>query len=596
MALYQGIKSFNPALDHPITVDFGEIEEGERFDVANLELQAVTDRHGDLYNLFWPWHDRTYARSIEVRISAPIYTEAGISTDPVDDVLPMVVRFFPGYQETIYGTESGIVVSKRIFAPMGSGYDRSLLWLLECQAEGDRLVRIEIDIDWGEPLEQRIVDGLLVAQVNPGEAQGIHSQQPAESTRVFGTGEGRPDRVYFPDEQRAQLVYHLLVAGQVDLPLILTLSDVGEQMAWNGFLAQRDISRAFKLSQDSWAKISHHGRLWTPYPPLNRVVQLGKQIAADGLRRFRTGHGPADRQVRSAPALVDLWDILDPAQSRQLLDHLKRLADRCGGRLPVELSTLPAPTPPPDPGPALVTTNLAYLQALANHLSRQPDPELLEEHYPTAERCIDHLVKAWQEANLPLSDTLSQLQIGLYLGARLAGLVGDEANEARWISEAMAGNDEAKMRGGEETVRLKIGDWQQLDSFLNGQTLSVGQLLSLAGEAVWQGSGVSVRNGEIYVAPQWPQEWGWWVLLNLPVMGERLSLLWDGEKLHSNRPIRFEGEVIEHQRIEAKGSDTESFNLRFLLSNGVQERTFRPIFYAEGSWPHQQTVQGVWTG
>jgi hypothetical protein len=594
MTLYQDVNSFDPALDQPITLNFHDIAEDQHFDLANVELHAVTDRQGDLYNLFWPWHDRLYARSIQVRFSAPIYTEAGISTDPVDDILAMVVRFYPGYQETIYGTDSGVVVSKRIFAPLESGYDRSLLWLLECQAEGDRLVRIEIDIDWGEPLEQRIVDGLLVAQGNPGKARGIHSQQPAESTRVFGTGEGRPDRVHFPDAQHAQLVYHLLVAGQVDLPLILTLSDVGEQVAWNGFLAQRDISRAFKLSQDSWAKISRQGRLWTPYPPLNRSVQLGKQSAASHLRRFRTGYGPVDRAVTSVPQLVDVWDILDPTQSRHLLDHLRELADRCGGRLPVELPTLPDPTPPPDPGQAVIETNLAYLQALTNHLSRQPDPQLLQEHYPAVQRCIDSLVNIRQEAELPTPDTLSQLQIGLYMGARLAGFHGDDVNEARWVSEAVADSEGLATQSSEETTRLKIGDWSQLNAVINPLTLPADQLLALAGDAVWQGCGVSVRNGEIFVAPQWPQEWGWWALLNLPVMGETLSLLWDGETLHSTRPIHFEGNVVEHERIQAEGSDAESFNLRFLLIDGQQERTFRPIFYAESSWPSHQPVQGIW--
>jgi trehalose/maltose hydrolase-like predicted phosphorylase len=124
--------------------------------------------------------------------------------------------------------------------------------------------------------------------------------------------------------------------------------------------------------------------------------------------------------------------------------------------------------------------------------------------------------------------------------------------------------------------------------------LETDRILALAAEAIWQGCGVSVRNSEIVVSPQWPPEWGWWALLNLPVMGETLSLLWDGETLHTTHPVRFDGNTAQHQRIQAEGSDTESFSLRFLLTTGNQTRTFRPIFYAEGSWPNRQVVHGVW--
>lgn len=582
-----GIDPFDPAIDQPGTVDFDDLGAADRFPLSNTELHFQSDRDSNLYDLFWTWHDRPYAKSITVRITAPIYTSQGISTAPVDDVTPMVVRFFPGYQETIYGTEEGVIISKRIFAPLGSGYDRSLLWLMECQAEGDRLVRIEVDIDWGTPLAQRIVDGLLVAQLNPGEAEGIHGQQNAESTRIFGTGGGRPDWVHFPDEQSAQLIYHLLVAGQVDLPLILTVSDVGEQVAWNGFLALRDITRSFKLSQDVWTKVSRSGRLWTPFSPLNRAVQLGKEAAVHHLRRLRTGHSPADQRVTSAPPLVDLFDIFEPAQSRHLLDHLHRLADRSGGRLPVEMPTLPGPTPPPDPGIAVIETNLAYLKALTNHLSRQPAPDLLAAHYAAAARCADKLITALDEFPALDGAQIAQIQTGLYLASRLAGLHGESADEARWIGEAAR---LAVPQG--ETLRPETGAWMDWDEFVDLGALSSARVMALAGAALWRGCGISVRNGEIYVSPQWPQPWGWWALLDLPVMGSALSLLWDGEILHSTRPVRFDGEVALHDRIRAEGSDADNFALRFHLRSGGSQQSFRPSFYNLESWRNREIVRG----
>ena len=186
-----------------------------------------------------------------------------------------------------------------------------------------------------------MVDGLLVAQSDPGEATGAHNQRNAESTRVFGAAEGRPDRVHFPTDSQAVLLYHVLVAGQVDLPLILSLSDVGEQVAWNGFLVQRDISRAFKRSLNSWHEITHRGRLWSPDAKANRTVQDAKIEAVQNLARLRSGYAPANRATDSVPALVDLFDTFAPERSRAMLDTLRRVADRTGGALPRQLPTLP---------------------------------------------------------------------------------------------------------------------------------------------------------------------------------------------------------------------------------------------------------------
>lgn len=76
--------------------------------------------------------------------------------------------------------------------------------LLECQAEGDRVLRLDIHIDWVKPSSQRIVDGLLVAQRNPEPAHGLYQQSNAESTRIFGNPHGCPDQVEI-DHQRAPI-------------------------------------------------------------------------------------------------------------------------------------------------------------------------------------------------------------------------------------------------------------------------------------------------------------------------------------------------------------------------------------------------------
>ena len=123
------------------------------------------------------------------------------------------------------------------------------------------LSRFGLKSTGANPWSSAWLTGFWSHKRSPGEAKGAHDQRNAESTRVFGAAEGRPDRVSFPTDSQAQLLYHVLVAGQVDLPLILSLSDVGEQVAWNGFLVQRDISRAFNRSLNSWRDITHRGRL-----------------------------------------------------------------------------------------------------------------------------------------------------------------------------------------------------------------------------------------------------------------------------------------------------------------------------------------------
>lgn len=228
---------FDPVLDRTLSVEYDELAPDMRNRLGNGEVCFDVDGATDLHDLVWPWADALYARHIRMRL-----------TDLYDDEFsPLVTQFFPGYQETIIGAE-GMIVSKRLMPPYKSSYDRAVLWLLECQAEGDRLLRIDVHIDWGEPLSQRLVDGLLVAQHNPQSAQGIYRQQNADTTRVFGNPHARPDHADLDDPTGAHLVYHVLVNGQVEVPLLMTISDVGEQVAWNGFLAQRDCARTFELS------------------------------------------------------------------------------------------------------------------------------------------------------------------------------------------------------------------------------------------------------------------------------------------------------------------------------------------------------------
>ena len=541
----------DPALDQPQLEEYDDIDGEFRFPHTNGELYFVADRDSDLYDLRWHWHRRAYARSIRIRIDAPIYTSSGISSEQLDDVLPLAVQLYPGYQETIYGVE-GVIVSKRIFAPLDSYYDRSLLWMMEAQAEGDRLIQIRVEIDWGEPLDQRMVDGLLVVQKDPGEARGAHGQRNAESTRVFGAAEGRPDLVDFPSASQAHLIYHVLVAGQVDLPLILALSDVGEQVAWNGFLVQRDISRAFKRSRGSWHDITHRGRLWSPDAATTHAVQQAKIGAVHKLARFRSGFAPADRAIESVPGLVDLFDTFAPAHSRNMLDTLRRVAERTGGALPRRLPVLPrGPVAVPDEDIPFAAA--AYLGTLHTHLQRLPDHEWLSTHQQALTTAANELAAYCRATSSPTASDASRL--GLTAAAALARQLNQPDDAARWADAAtrLANNDSASPSGHPAPNAASI----------------------------WNLLGITTANDELTIYRQWPSHWDWWALIQLPyrAQGEEdtISLLWDGDTLHTTRPVAFDGPVTHQNQVQPFGSDEHSFNLRFRLGTDL----FIPTFHSE---------------
>jgi hypothetical protein len=499
---------------------------------------------------------------------------------------PLATRCFPGHQETITGAE-GMIVTKRVIIPWKSPDDRALLWLLECQAEGDRLLRLEVAIDWGEPLTQRVVDGLLVAQRNPGPERGIYGQSNADSTRVFGDPHGRPDEVDFTDPQRARLVYHVLVNGIVEVPLILTLSDVGEQVAWNGFLALRDVEQLFDAGANQWAGLIRSGRLWTPDPGFNAAVDAARLVAVRSVQRLRTGWASSSRRTLDVPALVQAWDAIDPVVSRNLLAHLRRAAEQGDGRLPVLLPLHPKEPPQPATND-LPACNVGYLAALHRHYAHHGDADWLAEHGPALIACAEALVRMRWKA--PALATAAQATIAAGLGhaVALAMLVGDAVNAERWRGE-LAHMPAAATA--EPAADFDLAGWTERYGWHAG---SVGQLwrfdsdlaaARLAGAAVFQGCGLRNRDGVLTVAPKWPPAWRWWALLGLGLAnGTRLSLLWDGATLHATQPVASDLPVRLWQRIQLHGAGEFDFNPYFELTppstsgDTAQKERFRPSF------------------
>lgn len=562
----------DPILDQPQSIDYTELDPTATYALANQDVRFSVDKNTDLLNLEWPWANECYARSIRLRI-----------TDPRDETLvPMVTRYYPGYQEVILGSE-GMIVSKRLTVPFKSHFDRAVIWLLECQVEGDRLLRLEIDIDWGEPLTQRIVDGLLVAQRNPGEARGIYAQSNAERTCVFGNPYGRPDVIEIEAGDRARLVYHVLVNGMVEVPLLLTISDVGEQVAWNGFLALRDTERAYQLTVKAWEALVRSGRLWTPDAQLNHAVQAGKLATIYNVQRLRGGIAPSDRRLEHLPVLVESLDVSDRTESRNLLAHARRLAELSEGRLPVLFSLRPK-EPLIDPEAALLQTNSAYIHSLYQHLQHHFDGELLTAHYPALQACTEALIRqrAFMEEN---GVELAQLGAILRRALALAVQQANDTDVVRWESEAAEAERVAVERelAVANTDAWALTDWLPVSTWQTPATqpwhfTDAWAGIALAGQAIWRGCGLRQQNGELHVAPTWPDEWRWWALLDLSIGDKPLSLLWDGVTLHATRLVHSPFPVQVHQRIRAIKADEHDFDLEFELRSEVEGVVERKIF------------------
>jgi len=553
---------YSPILDQPQSIEWTENAAPYTHRLANGEVVFDVDEKTDLHDLHWPWAGERYAKRIALRVSAP----------REDELMPMVTRLYPGYQELILGTE-GVILTKRIAAPRQSDYDRSVIWLLDCQAEGDRLLRLDVEIDWGEPLTQRMVDGLLVAQRNPGPLRGIYSQSNAELTCVFGNPDARPDQVEIDSDQHAHLVYHVLVNGMVEVPLLLAISDVGEQMAWNGFLALRDTERTFQLSSKAWDNLMKTGRLWTPDPAFNHAMQAGKLAAARNLQRVRSGLAATDLSTVHSATLVAAVDSFDVAASRNLLAHLRRVAETTLGRLPTQLPLRPKEAAL-DPREALALTNGAYLQALTSHLRHHFDKELLREHYTAIGLCAEQLYRQGEPWRTEIPEQLI-LRQALGYAAQLATWQQDEVNISRWQAVLNSMQEEQhELVTSSDLVQQHDAPWHFTDLW---------QGIRWAGETLWQGCGLRREGAQWWVAPTWPKQWSWWALLDLPYVDDRsISLVWDGKVLHSSQPIRSALPIQLWDSIRSHRTDELEFDLHFALQSEedglVTHNTIHPTF------------------
>ncbi|MCD6290442.1 MAG: hypothetical protein J7M34_08060, partial [Anaerolineae bacterium] len=304
---------------------------------GNMEAFARASATSDLIGLYGPADDRWYCGQVRFRVFS--------GGEPLT---PMVTRFFPAYQETIYGAER-IVLSKRIFVPYRAGYQQSVCWQMDFETEGHQYIRIDVDIRWPA------VPSAGRSRQPPQEAREVRVRQEMErgllvartigmerEVRVFGSN-GPPSRVQFVEPGRALLSFFVLAEGYVDVPFILTFSHSGEQMAWNGFLANGGVGVLLQESTRHMEEAIGRGSVITPDPVINRGLAWAAINALRVQHRYRRGVGiasalPGDNIVTHEAAWYSMGvDYLTPDFTSGWYELVRRYGIYKDGRVASEI-------------------------------------------------------------------------------------------------------------------------------------------------------------------------------------------------------------------------------------------------------------------
>jgi hypothetical protein len=281
---------------------------------------------------------------------------------------------------------------------------------------------------------------------------------------------------------------------------------------------------------------------------------------------------------------------VDVVQSRNLLAHLRRVAERSEGKLPARL-----PVRPKDEldgsGAGLAAANTAYLAALQEHLQHHLNSDLLAEHYPAVSACAETLVQLRLHAQSQADATaFAVCGAGLRRAVILATLHKDGVNAVRWESEACELERLAEEGGAPvPPAPLQLAQWSaqsgwQMDAARPWGFADPLQGAVLAGTAVWSGCGIQRRNGKLAVNPRRGNSWQWWALLDLPLDDGRVSLVWDGTTLYSTQPVNSERPIQLCSKIRALKTDELDFDLQFELVLAAEadapgeRRLFHPVF------------------
>ena len=387
---------------------------------GSLSAYARADALSNLLGFYTPSDHRWGVRRVRYGFS---------SLGPgIERLEPLVTQFYPSHQETIWGTE-GLILTQRVFLPYEAGYERGVCWLIEVQAEGPRLVQVEIELEFDAPdVGLRIQDGLLVA---------TRAADP-NHVRVFGSS-GPPSYVDLNQPGRALLMYHVLIEGEIEQPFILSASDAGEQLAWNGFLVLSDTERVFRETVRALDHRLGQAHVMTPDLRVNQTLQWAKIGLLRGQQRWRWGLGvPEELGTDTINVARSAWyalgaNWLTPDFVGRQLQFLATHAQEDNGRLAASLAAHDLHR---EPSPSSVPTSL-FLLAWQRHLNTSleasdapPTMSSLPTLYPHLRAAADSLTATRETV---LADTLAHS--ALHAAADIAHLAG-RADDRRRFAQA----------------------------------------------------------------------------------------------------------------------------------------------------------------
>lgn len=386
------------------TYDVGELATGASF--GNQKLFICTDARSNLLSAWSASDNQWYCGPVRFHFSVGD-----------EKLAPMVTRFFPAYQETIYGTE-GVVLSHRIFVPFAAGYKRAVCWLLEVQAEGPRLVEIAVDIQFlpaidpelaaalslgqrEKQIQLRLERGLVVAQTVPTYYSRFdRTEGRSREVRIFGSS-GPPAAHLFTEPGRAQLLYRVLVEGYYDLPFVLGLSPAGQQVAWQGFLALSEISSAFEDTRKQVDQTLAQCHLYTPDPDVNRGLQWAKVNVLRAQQKFRRGPAVVHDPPGDIVAVRDVaWcslagSYMSPDDTGQMLRYVAAEASYETGKLADHFHADSGERE--DYGLNINNATPLFVVAAHHHAAVTQDDAFLEAIYPAVKRAADYIVLQVQD-------------------------------------------------------------------------------------------------------------------------------------------------------------------------------------------------------
>ncbi|GAB4521590.1 MAG: hypothetical protein Kow0047_32510 [Anaerolineae bacterium] len=359
--------------------------------LGNEAVWALADAESNLQGLYNAGDGRWYCGMAHFAFTA--------SGQPLE---PLVTRFFPGYQETIYGAE-GIVLSKRIFVPYGTGYPQSVCWQMDFETEGHHYIQIDVDIRWPalpapahrcvpaeRDLEQRVRQemdrGLVVAR----------DLENSRRIRIFGSN-GPPSRVVFVEPGRARLSFFVLAEGYVDVPFILTFSPAGEQLAWNGFLANGETGVLLRESERRMEQAIRRARVMTPDVEVNRALAWASVNVLRARHRFRQATAIASSIASDRLELLDAaWyglgaDYLASDFARGIWEMIGQRARREDGVIAATMDLTTGGTD--DRGHNLTAATPLFVIGARHHYVVHREASFLERIYPAVRDAADAIIR-----------------------------------------------------------------------------------------------------------------------------------------------------------------------------------------------------------